>query len=181
MDKSKGGVTFSGGEPLMHHEYLLSILDECKKEGIHTCIDTTGFVKSDVLLKIAEKTNCFLYDIKLMNSKKHIEYTGVPNEIILSNLQRLANTNADIYIRIPLIKSVNDDIDNISETAKFISNLQNKNISINILPYHNIAERKYEKLGGFYEEGIMSEPENEKLEEIFNIFKSFGIKTVVGD
>jgi len=180
MDKSGGGVTFSGGEPLMHHEFLLKILDNCKNEGIHTCVDTTGFVVRDTLLEIATKTNCFLYDLKLMDSEKHKKYTGVYNELILSNLQALAEVDTEIFIRIPLIKSVNDDVENISKTAKFISKLKNDRILVNILPYHNIAENKYKKLGGKYEEGLMSEPKNEKVKEVIDIFTNFGVKTVVG-
>jgi len=180
MDKSDGGVTFSGGEPLMHHDFLFSILEKCRAEGIHTCVDTTGFAKKEVIMKIAENTNCFLYDIKIMDSKKHKEYTGVNNEIILSNLQEIAKTDASINIRIPLIKSVNDDIENISQTAEFISTLENKNINVSILPYHSIAEKKYEKLGGKYNEGIMSEPDNKKIAEIINVFKSFNINVAVG-
>jgi len=179
MDKSNGGVTFSGGEPLMHHEFLLSILEKCKTQGIHTCIDTTGFAKKEILLKIAKKTDCFLYDLKLMDSDKHKEYTGVPNELILSNLQELAKADVNIQIRIPLIESVNDDIDNITKTAKFIRELQNKSIEVNILPYHNIAEKKYEKLGDTYKEGTMSEPDSKKIEEIIKVFKLFGIEAKI--
>ena len=175
MDKSNGGVTFSGGEPLMHHEFLLSILDKCQTQKIHTCIDTTGFTKKDILLKIAKKTDCFLYDLKLIDSEKHKKYTGVSNELILSNLQELAKTDVDIQIRIPLIKSVNDDIDNITRTARFISELQNKSIKVNILPYHNIAEKRHKKLGDIYKEGTMSEPDSRKIEEIIKIFKLFEI------
>jgi pyruvate formate lyase activating enzyme len=126
-------------------------------------------------LKIAKKTDCFLYDLKLIDSEKHKKYTGVSNELILSNLQELAKTDVDIQIRIPLIKSVNDDIDNITRTARFISELQNKSIKVNILPYHNIAEKKYEKLGDIYKEGTMSEPDSRKIEEIIKIFKLFEI------
>ncbi len=180
MDMSDGGVTFSGGEPLMHYDFLMSILNRCKSEGIHTCIDTTGFIKTEKLLKIAEKSDCFLYDLKMMNSTKHKYYTGVDNKLILSNLRELAKTDAEIFIRIPLIKSVNDDIENITESAKFISELRNKSIRVNILPYHNIAGKKYEKLGGQYDEGKMSEPEDVIINEFIDVFKSYGIKAVVG-
>ena len=109
MDQSEGGVTFSGGEPLMQHKFLLEILETCGREGIHRCVDTTGFANTEILLKVAEKTEHFLYDLKMMDSEKHKKYTGVPNEKILENLKALSATGAKIDIRIPLIHGVNDD------------------------------------------------------------------------
>ena len=180
MDKSKGGVTFSGGEPLMHHEFLLELLDACGKEDIHRCIDTTGLANTKILLKVAEKAEHFLYDLKMMDSKKHKEWTGVPNEKILENLKLLAATGMNINIRIPLIKGVNDDDKNIHESAKFIAALEGKKPIVNILPFHNIAEKKYEKLGQFYDKGIMAEPDLIRQDEVVEIFKTYGLNAIIG-
>jgi len=180
MDKSKGGVTFSGGEPLMHHEFLLEILEACGKEGIHRCIDTAGFTNTKILLEVAKKSEHFLYDLKMMDSKKHKEWTGVTNEKILENLKLLAARGMNINIRIPLIKGVNDDDKNIHESAKFIAALEGKKPIVNILPFHNIAAKKYEKLGQHYEKGIMDEPDLVRQEEIIEIFKSYGLNSMVG-
>ena len=180
MDKSEGGVTFSGGEPLMHHEFLLEMLDACGKEGIHRCIDTTGFSNTDILLEVAAKSEHFLYDLKMMDSKKHKEWTGVPNEKILENLQILAVTDMSMNIRIPLIKGVNDDDKNIHESAKFIAALEGKKPLVNILPFHNIAEKKYKKLGKDYQKGVMDVPNLYRQEEVLKIFKSYGLNAIIG-
>ena len=179
MDTSEGGVTFSGGEPLLHHEFLMEILDACGKEGIHRCIDTTGFASSKIITEVAKRSEHFLYDLKMMDSAKHKEWTGVPNEQILKNLKLLAAMGMSLNIRIPLIKGVNDDDNNIHESAKFIAALEGKPI-VNILPFHNIAEKKYEKLGQFYDKGIMAEPDLARQDEVVEIFKSYGLNAIIG-
>ena len=180
MDNSEGGVTISGGEPLLHHQYLIKLLDACGEEGIHRCIDTSGFANSKVLLEVASKSEHFLYDLKMMDDKKHKEWTGVSNKNILENLKILAETGTPINIRIPLIKGVNDDEKNIYDSAKFIAALNGKSLVVNILPFHNIAEKKYEKLGIQYNKGNMDEPEIKRQNEILEIFKSYGIKSEIG-
>ena len=180
MDNSEGGVTISGGEPLLHHQYLIKLLDACGEEGIHRCIDTSGFANSKVLLEVASKSEYFLFDLKMMDDKKHKEWTGVSNKNILENLKILAETGTPINIRIPLIKGVNDDEKNIHDSAKFIAALNGKSLVVNILPFHNIAEMKYEKLGIQYNKGNMDEPEIKRQNEILEIFKSYGIKSEIG-
>lgn len=180
MDQSKGGVTFSGGEPLNHHELLIKLLDECEKEEIHRCIDTTGYTSEKKLLEVASKCEHFLYDLKVMDDKKHKKYTGVSNVQILKNLTLLSQTGADINIRIPLIKDVNDDIDNIKKTAEFIKTLQKPPIMVNLLPYHNIAQKKYEKLGRKEKFIKMEEPKSNHQKKIIKLFESYGIKAIIG-
>jgi pyruvate formate lyase activating enzyme len=180
MDNSKGGVTFSGGEPLLHHKYLIQLLDACGKEGIHRCIDTAGFADKKVLLEVASKSEHFLYDLKMMDDKKHKEWTGVSNKKILENLKALAETGVAMNIRIPLIKGVNDDDKNIHESAKFIAALKGNPPIVNILPFHNIAEKKYEKLGMDYNKGTMDEPETNRQNDILEIFKSYNLSALIG-
>ena len=180
IDQSEGGVTFSGGEPLMHHEFLLPILDACAHEEIHCCIDTSGYAKTEILMEVAQKADHFLYDLKMMDSEKHKKWTGVPNELILHNLETLASTGIDLNIRIPLIKGVNDDDWNVHESARFIANLKGKKPVINLLPFHNIAENKYGKLGVCYDKGDMDAPSLERQQEILEIFKSYNIETIIG-
>ena len=180
MDNSKGGVTFSGGEPLLHHKYLIQLLDACGEEGIHRCIDTAGFVDKNILLEVASKSEHFLYDLKMMDDEKHKEWTGVSNKKILENLIALAETGVDMNIRIPLIKGVNDDDENIHESAKFIAALKGTPPIVNILPFHNIAEKKYEKLGLDYSKGTMGEPDMNRQHAVLEIFKSYGINAMIG-
>ncbi|MFK5925337.1 MAG: glycyl-radical enzyme activating protein [Desulfuromusa sp.] len=180
FDQSGGGVTFSGGEPLLHSNYLIKILDECGKNQIHRTIDTCGFVKKDILLDVARHTDLFLYDLKLMDPDKHQEYTGVDNKLILSNLVALAKTGVDIQIRIPLIKGVNTDQENLSATAAFIAELAGKKKSVSLLPYHDIATHKYQKLGESYLADNLTEPDAADLQQAINCFLAHDLLATIG-
>ena len=144
-DESGGGVTFSGGEPLLQHDFLSNILDSCNKMGIHTAIDTSGYASKKVIKKIAGKTNLFLYDLKLMDDEMHKKYTGVSNKPILENLKYLNGIGKKVIIRFPVIPGVNDTDENIQAMKKFLKTLKNIR-EISLLPYHNIANHKYEKI-----------------------------------
>ena len=180
FDQSGGGVTFSGGEPLQHAEFLIELLDECGARGIHRTVDTTGLTKTEILLEVAKRTDLFLYDLKLMDSVRHKKWTGVPNEKILGNLKLLAATGAKINIRIPLIKGVNVDEENMRQTAVFVANLAGEKKAVNLLPYHNIAARKYQKLGGSYNPGDMAEPSEAEQQRSVKIFSEYGLDAVIG-
>ena len=180
FDQSGGGVTFSGGEPLLHPEYLSKILDSCGHSQIHRTVDTCGFVKKETLLEIAKLTDLFLYDLKLMDTDKHKEYTGAGNELILSNLICLAETGADIQIRIPLIKGVNTDQENLSATANFIASLAGEKKSVSILPYHATATHKYSKLGKSYLADNLKGPETTDLQQAINCFLAHDLLATVG-
>jgi pyruvate formate lyase activating enzyme len=180
IDQSKGGVTFSGGEPLLQPEYLFELLDLCGKKRIHRAVDTAGYVKTDLLLEAAGRTDLFLYDLKMIDPELHKKWTGVNNELILSNLQKLSNTGSNINIRIPLIAGVNDDVKNINQTAKFISSLAGDKKKVNVLPYHNIAQQKYKKLGLEFNTQNLEEPSKDNLAKIISIFESFGLEAAIG-
>lgn len=180
FDQSGGGVTFSGGEPLLQSDFLITLLDELGSRSIHRVVDTTGFTQSKILLKVAQRTDMFLYDLKMMDSTLHKKWTGVRNEQILKNLQLLSETDALINIRIPLIKGVNDNPDNIEQTAAFIADLSGPKKKINILPYHNIAAHKYLKLGAKYDSSEMAEPSDEETTSIISRFSDFGLEVIVG-
>ena len=180
FDQSGGGITISGGEPLIHHGFVEKMLDECGRLKIHRTIDTSGHIKTDTLLKIAKRTDLFLYDLKIIDPEKHKKWTGVDNGLILSNLRILSESGADIEIRIPLIKGVNDDDKNIIKTAEFILSLSGKKKKISILPYHKIAMKKYEKLGLIYNDQNMSEPSAEQQKRFLDIFADYGLEAKIG-
>lgn len=180
FDQSGGGVTFSGGEPLLHHKFLIELLDECGKRGIHRAVDTAGLANTKILLEVAKRTDLFLYDLKLMDSGRHQKWIGVPNEKILENLKVLAQTGADIIIRTPLIGGVNDDIENMTETARFVSVLAGEKKEVNLLPYHKIAQTKYGKLGRSDEFRLFDEPSKESQLRAITIFQEYGIKAGIG-
>jgi pyruvate formate lyase activating enzyme len=180
IEQSDGGVTCSGGEPLMHHKFLVEALDACKEEGFHRTVDTSGFTSRSVLLDVAKRTDHWLYDLKSMDSDTHLEWTGVRNEKILENLKTLASTGASINIRIPLVEGVNADDANIIATAQFVRALDGEPKKVNILPYHKIAENKYEKLGRQINLEGMSEPSIERQQEILKIFEAHGLEAMLG-
>ncbi len=180
FDQSGGGVTFSGGEPLLYPDYLTEILDVCGNQQIHRSVDTSGFAKQELLLEVAKRTDLFLYDLKLMDSAKHKAYTGVGNELILANLGALAETGAAIQIRIPLIKGVNSDLKNLAASAAFITKLAGEKKSVNLLPYHDIASHKYQKLGENYLADKLQEPDDVDLRQAIDCFTAHDLLTVVG-
>lgn len=144
-DDSKGGVTFSGGEPLMQPDFLGGLLDECAKRHIHTTVDTCGYASAEIFEKIRDKVGLFLYDLKVIDDKKHIETTGESNEIILKNLKELSEKGCAISIRIPVIPGINDSSSDIEEMVEFLNNLQEIE-EIDLLPYHKIGSQKYGSL-----------------------------------
>ena len=180
MDQSGGGVTISGGEPMMQSEFLIELLDACGREGIHRAVDTTGLTKTETLLEVAKRTDLFLYDLKMMDPEKHVEFTGVDNRKILENLKVLAKSGANINIRIPLIAGVNADEDNLRQSAAFVAALAGDKKPVSLLPYHNIASHKYAKLGQEYDGGNMAEPPAETTAMAIRVFREFGLEAVVG-
>ncbi len=180
FDQSGGGVTFSGGEPLVHKKMLLELLDECGKRGIHRAIDTAGNVSIDTILDVSSRCELFLYDLKMMDSDLHREWTNVGNEKILHNLKIIAETGAHIIIRIPLIGGINDTDENIEQTAIFISQLAGDKKLVHLLPYHNIAQHKYMKLGKSDDFEKLKEPDQQTLEKAIKKFEEYGITASVG-
>lgn len=180
FEQSGGGVTFSGGEPLLHSELLIKLLEECGKRGIHRIVDTAGNVREETLLEVAKQTDLFLFDLKMMDSELHKQWTGSDNRLILQNLKKLAETAAGIIIRIPLIGGVNDTDENIEQTARFISELAGDSKEVQLLPYHNIARHKFQKLGIKDKSEKLREPEKEALAAAVEKFRKYGIKAGIG-
>jgi len=180
FEQSGGGVTFSGGEPMLHTDFLLKILKECEVRGIHRVIDTSAHCSMSSLLKVAKHTNLFLIDLKIMNSVKHQLYTGVTNQKILKNITELAKTDVEIIFRLPLIKGVNLNEENIIATAIFINSLQGNRNKINLLPFHNTATVKHEKLGKSISLKGMEKPTESELKKVVSIFNQYKIKATVG-
>ena len=179
FDQSGGGITCSGGEPLMQYKFLIELLEACGSQGIHRAVDTSGFVHPDVLLEVVRHTDLFLYDIKLIDPERHERWTGVRNERILSNLHRLAQTGVPIQLRMPLIRGVNTDAENIRQTARFIASLPGEQRSIRLLPYHETGKGKREKLGMPALRPGMERPDGVDLKQVAGIFSENGIEVVV--
>lgn len=180
FDQSAGGVTLSGGEPLLQPKFLIALLDELGSRSIHRIVDTSGFASPEILLEVAKRTDHFLYDLKITDPKYHRKLTGVDNEKILRNLEILAATGASINIRIPIIKGANDDLDNIDQTASFVASLSGEKKVINLLPYHDIMSSKYQKLGTVFNPGSMSEPSSDELKCIIERFAKYELTAILG-
>lgn len=177
-EESGGGVTFSGGEPLLHADFLSVVLKSCKEKGINTAIETSGYAPWESFEKILDKVDLFLYDLKLMDNEKHKKYMGVGNEVILSNLKKLSSRGANIFARMPIIAGVNDDEEYINEAIKFLSDI--KPLQVNLLPYHKMGMDKYRRLNKDYKLSGMEKPSDERLAEIVDKFNKSGIKTRIG-
>lgn len=144
FDQSGGGVTFSGGEPLAQPQFLLDLLQACGRLGLHRTVDTSGFATWEVVSDVADHTDLFLFDVKLVDRDRHQLYTGVSNRAILDNLRRLVERGCPLQIRFPLIPGINDDPDNVTATGRLITSLGLGRIDL--LPFHRGAEAKYRKL-----------------------------------
>ena len=156
------------------------MLQECGKVGLHRAVDTCGYAPTKTLLDVARHTDLFLYDLKLIDPVQHKRWTGKDNRLILENLIKLSETGAEINIRIPFIKNVNASEEEVTKMAEFVAALPGKTPLISILPYHNIAAHKYNKLGSEYNEFNMAEPTDEEIEQAMHIFHKYGIETEVG-
>lgn len=170
-EESGGGVTFSGGEPMLQIDFLKELLFSSKQLDINTAVDTTGYTDFVNFEKIYALTDLFLYDLKLMNSEKHIEFTGVSNNIILKNLTLLSQMDNKIILRIPIIPSITDTEENIGDMLDYISSLKNIR-GITLLPFHKTADSKYEKMKMENKVSQILPPDNGHMQQLKKQFSS---------
>jgi pyruvate formate lyase activating enzyme len=181
MEESGGGVTFSGGEPLMQPAFLLGLLKASRLRGFHTAVDTSGMADRTVLEQIVPYSNLFLYDLKLMDDTLHEKYTGVSNRQILENLKWLAHQNAQIHIRIPLINGITATDENLSNMVVFLEHIKKRVSRIDLLPYHRIGKSKYQKLKIPFEmAGEDYSPDKDQLKSVESFFQSKGFNVHTG-
>lgn len=169
---SGGGVTFSGGEPLMQPLFLLELLKKCKSLGIHTAIETCGFAERKYFEEIAEYTDLILFDLKIIDPQLHFHYTGKDNALILDNLSWLSSTGKNIEIRFPLIPGITDTPSNLNDIADVLH--LNRIQKICLEPYHNLGSEKYEEHGIVYSLDHLELYNNETVERISGFFREKG-------
>ena len=178
FDESKGGLTLSGGEPLMQNNFSLAILQACREQDIHTVLDTCGFASWNVVKKFAPYVNLFLYDLKTIDMERHLETTGRSNERILGNLQKLSGMGAEVLVRIPIIPGLNDDQGEMERIGEFLAGMPKRH-PVELLAYHNIAEGKYSGLDREYELPDLVPPDFERMQALAGILSSYGLEVKI--
>lgn len=178
-DTSGGGVTFSGGEPLMQPDFLMALLKACGRSGIHRAVDTSCFSPSRLVLAMADHCDLFLVDLKHMDSETHRKFTGVPNEKIKKNIVLLARKGHDIRVRIPLIAGFNTDEKNMRASADFLASLPGIQ-GVDLLPYHSIAKGKYKKMGLADGSGRFAPVSSRQVDNCADILKQHKLNVQVG-
>lgn len=174
-DQSEGGVTFSGGEPLLQPEFLDALLQECREREIHTALDTSGCAPFSVLGRICANVDLFLYDIKLMDDEKHRQYTGVSNGLIMKNLRELSQQGRQIIVRVPIVPGVNDDEKNIRKLGEFVASLAHPP-QIDLLGYHKLGLEKYRRLRRAWNLPETQPPSAERMAELAANLRGFGLR-----
>ena len=172
---SGGGVTVGGGEPTMQPGFLAEFLRKCHEQGIHTALDTSGYVAWKKIEEILKHVDLVLYDLKHIDPAKHAEYTGVSNELILENARRISKKGIPMIIRIPVIPGYTDGEDSIRDILEFACILQSV-VKVDLLPFHRLGEPKYRKLGRKYVFESTQPPADAHMQELKRLVESFGLQ-----
>ncbi len=179
-EESKGGVTFSGGEPLGQPGFLTELLVRCREEGLHTAIDTSGYALEDTFSKVTQHTDVLLFDLKTADKRKHEEYTGVDNALIIRNLMNLPADGPEVYIRIPVIPGVNNTTRDMVLLREIVSRVKTRLIRVDLLPFHRLGRQKYEALGMVSPAGFGPETSPKVLEQMMQVFAEAGFPVKKG-
>ncbi len=185
---SGGGVTLSGGEPMVQREFTLATLERCKKEGLHTAIETAAHCRWEDLAEVLPLTDLVMVDIKHLDPIEHREVTGVDNDRILENTRRLALTDKPMIVRVPVVPTVNDSVEEIAMIAQFVQELNElrsktddrgyesvRFISLDLLPFHRLASDKYKSLGSDYRGSQLQCLSRERVEELTAAARACGV------
>lgn len=170
-ENSGGGLTLSGGEPLLQPEFAYGLLKLAKQNGLHTCVETCGFGKTEDILKIAEVTDLFLYDWKLTDDSLHKAYTGVSNRLILENLQAIDEAGVKTVLRCPMIPGVNDTAAHLLGIAQRANELVNMQ-AVELEPYHDLGVSKYARLGRACSLQNCPQPSDRQVEEWIDLIRT---------
>jgi pyruvate formate lyase activating enzyme len=177
-EESGGGVTFSGGEPLFQAEFLVDLLSACKAGGLHTALDTCGHAAVKQLLRAATLSDLVLYDLKLMDPRRHQQLTGVSNELVLDNLHALGQVHRNIWIRFPVIPGFNDNQEQLEAVARIATALPGVR-QVNLLPYHRTGVGKRANPSGAAMPAV-EPPSTASLEHMAATLRASGLKVIIG-
>ena len=179
FDRSGGGVTFSGGEPLVQVDFLETMLRLCCEREIHTAVDTTCHASWLQIERLLPYTRLFLADLKHLDPQVHRKYTGVSNELVLDNLQRLAGSGARVFIRIPIVPTVNDSPDHIEAMGRFLSGLGAVE-RVDLLPYHRLGASKAGRMSIIEQKFVFDQPTKEDMMKIASKMREHGLNVGIG-
>lgn len=176
-DSSGGGVTVSGGEPMVNADFVAELFKMCCGENIHTCIETCGYAPSDGYYKVIPYTDLFYFDLKIMDPALHKKYTGCDNALIHENAKIVSESGVPLLFRQPLIPTVNDNEDNITRTAEFMKRIGKTDLQL--MPYHRAGKTKYDALNMKYETADLSVMPPEAIAAVRNRYIELGINCTI--
>ncbi len=177
--RSGGGVTLSGGESLCQPEFAVALLRACRENGLTTAMESTGFAPFERIERYLEYLDLFLMDIKHMNSGKHEQFTTRRNELILENARKIAQSGVELVIRVPVIPTFNDTVEEISDIARFAAGLPGVE-RLHLLPYHRLGKDKYDGLGREYLMGDVEPPTKQHMQQLLAAAERFGLRCQIG-
>lgn len=178
-DESGGGMTLSGGEPLTQARFAYNLLRGAQERGIRTAIETSGYAPWAVWENLLPYLDLILYDIKEIDPKRHVNFTGVHNKLILDNFKRLTRTGKQIIVRRPVIPGYNDTLESIHALGQFVREFETVNV-IDLLPYHRLGQEKYKRQGQEYALGDTPTMKDEEITGLYNVLLSYGLNVKIG-
>ena len=176
-DSSGGGVTVSGGEPMTQADFVAELFKLCRDDGIHTCIETCGYAKSEGYHKVIPYTDLFYFDLKIMEPELHKKYTGCDNSLIHENARIVADSGVPVLFRQPLIPTVNDTEDNIMRTAEFMKSIGKTDLQL--MPYHRAGKTKYDALNMEYQTADLTVMTHEAIAQVRDRYIELGINCTI--
>ena len=177
--RSGGGVTLGGGEPTLQAAFAAALLRELRRRFLHTAIETCGYARPEALLSVVEHCDLVYFDVKSLDPETHAALTGVRNELILENLERVAERTS-VVVRIPVVPGCTDPDLNIRRTTELVARLGPNVQRIELLPYHNFGEPKYRRLGRPYPLPDTVRPDGDRLLDLRHIVEGYGVRAAVG-
>jgi len=180
-EASGGGVTVSGGEPLLQPAFVSTLLRKCRDAGIHTCVETSGCAPEPAVRRVLPYADCWLFDLKLYDPARHSEHTGRTNETILTNAAIIAGSEVDVLFRMPIIPGMTDDPRNLEEIAGFVKRLGGTTNHIELMPYHRLAEGKYRSLDRPYPLSGVGPLTAEDLAGVQKVFAGHGLECTISN
>ena len=177
--RSGGGLTLSGGEMLGQPQFAADLLRAAQENGLHTAVESTAFAPFETVQKVLPYIDLFMMDVKHMDSAKHKEYTGQPNELILQNARKIAESGVELIIRTPVVPGVNDNAEDIRAIAKFAASLPGVK-EYHLLPYHRLGQDKYAGLDRNYALKGIEPPTKERMEYLLSVAEESGLRCQIG-